>query len=129
MHRNNQSHFQSFPCRVCLQNCTDWQASICCDGCQCWIHANCINMSHSVLLSFVSSDVSYYCKRMCMRPENWQVRYYVHFNLWRHIIFCAMMYIAYLTYKQKNTNKQHSSKIRYPNVTSVSALLHYALML
>ena len=57
MHRNNRSRFQSFPCRVCLQNCTDWQASICCDGCQCWIHADCINMSHSVLLSFASSDV------------------------------------------------------------------------
>ena len=32
------------PCRVCLQNCSDTQASICCDGCQTFALEYNINM-------------------------------------------------------------------------------------
>jgi len=62
MHRKKRVRLEAYPCRVCLQNCTDSQASICCDGCQTWMHADCIRMSDAVLQSFADADVSFLCR-------------------------------------------------------------------
>ena len=56
----------AYPCRVCLGDCTDYQQSIYCDGCQTWMHISCINMSPSQLEEFGGNKIlQFYCRRCC----------------------------------------------------------------
>jgi len=62
MQHSKRTRIEAYPCRVCLQNCTTSQASICCDGCQSWLHTTCVTMSDEQLESFSSPDVMFLCR-------------------------------------------------------------------
>jgi hypothetical protein len=51
-----------FPCRACLQNCSDGQNSICCDLCNCWLHDDCINLTEELKSVYNKEpELSFYC--------------------------------------------------------------------
>ena len=52
----------SYPCRVCVNECTMEQESIQCNGCYSWLHQNCVNMS---LLQYVDYSEKTYLQFFC----------------------------------------------------------------
>jgi len=69
--RAKKNKLTPYPCPVCLKECRDNHSSICCDLCQSWLHAACIEMPESLLLYYASDgiDVPFYCRRCACRPD------------------------------------------------------------
>lgn len=57
------------PCGVCRQVCTMEQESIQCDGCECWMHQQCIQMSASRYVHISQSHLQFFCKQ-CVSNGN-----------------------------------------------------------
>jgi len=55
----------AYPCRVCSHDCTMEQESIQCDGCQCWLHQHCIQMTTTQYVHFSAPHLQFYC-RQCL---------------------------------------------------------------
>ena len=54
----------SYPCRVCVRECTLEQESIQCDGCQSWLHQDCVHMSLTQYIEYSDKAyLQYYCWR------------------------------------------------------------------
>jgi len=71
MKTTKRLRLQAYPCRVCLQNCAFGEASICCDGCQSWIHSACINMTDAILRDFSAEERTFLCQSCaCSREDN-----------------------------------------------------------
>ena len=50
-----------FPCGVCSKGCFWRQRAICCDSCETWYHAKCLNMKDEVYLPYTRSDETFTC--------------------------------------------------------------------
>ena len=60
----------AFPCRVCCKDCTMEQESICCDGCNMWIHQQCIRMSVTQYANFTMNEhFDFFCMH-CVNDIN-----------------------------------------------------------
>jgi len=51
----------AYPCRVCSHDCLDEQAGIMCDGCQTWMHQECIGMTMSDFVHFSLPHLQFFC--------------------------------------------------------------------
>ena len=64
-----------WPCRVCLQECEADDNSICCDGCQAWLHADCIRMDVDTLRQFGEhGELTFYCAACALDSQQRYVR-------------------------------------------------------
>ena len=50
-----------FPCGVCSKGCFWLQRAICCDSCEIWYHAKCLNMKDEKYLRYTRSDETFTC--------------------------------------------------------------------
>ena len=49
--------------KVCKQECTMEQKSVQCDGCECWIHMNCINITLTQYVNFCRPSLQFFCRQ------------------------------------------------------------------
>jgi len=73
MHRTKPARLEAYPCRVCLHNCTEEEASICCDGCQSWMHADCIRYVEQHAFGLFGRQCVIPMSGLCMLLYNWTV--------------------------------------------------------
>lgn len=52
----------AYPCRVCAQECLMEQESIQCDGCECWLHQDCIGMTLAQYVNFSKPHLKFFCR-------------------------------------------------------------------
>ena len=55
----------TYPCRVCAHDCIDGQECIQCDGCQCWLHRQCIRMSIQQYVHYSQPSLQFFCRQCC----------------------------------------------------------------
>jgi len=65
-----------FPCRVCVHDCLMEQEYIQCDGCQCSMHRQCIDMTLESYIDF--SNLSLIFCHQCCVPLHWYVLRHAH---------------------------------------------------
>jgi len=61
MRRTNKRVRVAYPCRVCSQDCTVEQDSIQCDGCECWLHQQCVGLTHTQFVAFSAAHLQFFC--------------------------------------------------------------------
>ena len=60
-------------CRVCAQDCLMEQECIMCDGCECWLHQECIRMSTSQYIRFCAPHLQFFCKHCVTNGDSFCV--------------------------------------------------------
>jgi len=63
MRRQKQCVVASFPCRICTGDCMIAQESVQCDGCECWLHQQCVNMTMTQYVNFSQPHLQFFCKQ------------------------------------------------------------------
>jgi len=63
----------AYPCRVCSQDCLMEQESIQCDGCECWLHQQCICMSYTQYVTFSAPHLQFFCKHCIGTADQYNV--------------------------------------------------------
>jgi len=65
----------AWPCRVCSKDCTMQQESIQCDGCECWLHQVCVNMSVLQYMKLSADPTLQYFCRQCSSDADGRYNY------------------------------------------------------
>ena len=53
----------AYPCRICSHDCLYEEAGIMCDGCQNWMHQECVGMTMCQFTHFSIPHLQFYCFR------------------------------------------------------------------
>jgi len=69
MRRTNKRARIAYPCRVCSHDCTIEQDSIQCDGCECWLHQECVGLTHTQFVALSQPHLQFFCAQ-CIGVRN-----------------------------------------------------------
>ena len=53
----------AYPCRVCTRECMLEQEGIQCDGCECWLHQQCVGMTTTQYVHFSQPHLQFFCRQ------------------------------------------------------------------
>ena len=96
-----------YPCRVCMQECRTNDNCICCDGCQCWLHAHCIQMNEETLEKFGDQQLTFFCAQCSLDIHNRYVDIFISFYQIYIIGISEMVFMGQMT--QPTVSKHCSS--------------------
>ena len=59
-----------FPCRVCTNNCGYDQEGIHCDGCEAWMHIQCIDMAYGTYATYsITGHYKFFVVTVYLPPQ------------------------------------------------------------